>query len=1193
MAWDSSYTAQLNNGFQGVAMNNMAYAQQIGMGGLSGIPGVASGQMMGGVMNRMQGIGAPLLSAGLGLAGLDPMSLGLKAAGAAWGAGGGVMGAGLAGMGVAGGVAGAGMVGAWAGNQMFEGAQHQQQLNTALRGSFNFRNPLTGSQGFAGGQMAQIGGMMRHMTHDAGPGGESVGMGELTSLASNMGRMGMGSQVRDVQEFGRKFRDMVQTLKTVATEMGTSLQEAQQFVSSMRGSGIFRTADQLKYTGQAKGMAFAGGLALSEVTAMGNIGAQISRSVGGLGRQGAYGGMKTIGQIGAAQQMGILSEEDIYNATGQTGAEGRQALAASSMQQSARFLSGGKGRRMLASLAGEDGSLNEGAVQQLLSGGMSTGETMKNAGQNLSKIGRANFLRNEGRLKGAAMERLGGFLPALQLREWMQNRGMDVNEMDDRSMLFAQRQLGMGRDEMDIAVRMAQKLPEISKQMRQSGQDQKYMDDLGQQRRGQGVEGIKNRFNQAREKVQGTLQKVGQDFFNEGSEMIESFMNKLAGNYEVRFSKDAEAAYRGASLGSGAARSQLDLYTKGPKLSKLGTSGSVGGASSRFFEGSMSTDVFSPEYLMKGQSSAGKMMDAGYNVFGARGKGDAALRDRMEEIGSIARAANEAPAGSYIALGTANAKWLQDAYSSGSIAGGGEARMKSFGAAVEKHGTAEMKKAWEKADPAERARMMVGAREGTFKGSAKDEAALFQLPKIPSLYDTGASAADREKAIMESLGIDRNTKPKGGSGNKTVDSVLEFLQGEDIGHFVSSKEDMAGRRAEAAFLDSDAATRAFGGLRSSDSKTKQAMQKEVASTMTKLREKGTKISTDEQGQLDALNRLKAVSDYEDALRDGKGSVSAEALERISKQSGLTPEEIKKSYQTVGASEQSKASARASELYNRIGTEARGERDRLQTAGVATFSGGTIHINKDYAKALGGDKKGAMNDFLMSSMRSVEAKSRMVGVTDPEELDRLRTIAMAEETHANESLQGMSVAEKRKAAKAAGEQGDFGTSATLQESASRQDRFGKAVSRKGVGGAAADALGINLSKDEQASLKKFAGDPDKTARFLAHKMGEGVERDPAAVEDIKRAVSEGKRGGKGVAVGADILSGLGGLESVKKAREEKEQKKNEMQADPGSKLVEAAIKASTAAITSAIGNIKVGGDTEGGDSGKDHPKVPTR
>jgi hypothetical protein len=47
MAWDSAYTAQLASSYQGMAMNSMAYSQQIGMGGA---PGMLSQQMMGGAM---------------------------------------------------------------------------------------------------------------------------------------------------------------------------------------------------------------------------------------------------------------------------------------------------------------------------------------------------------------------------------------------------------------------------------------------------------------------------------------------------------------------------------------------------------------------------------------------------------------------------------------------------------------------------------------------------------------------------------------------------------------------------------------------------------------------------------------------------------------------------------------------------------------------------------------------------------------------------------------------------------------------------------------------------------------------------------------------------------------------------------------------------------------------------------------
>src|SRR5690606_5011736 len=105
------------------------------------------------------------------------------------------------------------------------------------------------------------------------------------------------------------------------------------------------------------------------------------------GRAGAMGGMQAISQVGIAQRAGVMSEEDIYNVTGLTGAEGRQAMATRMMQTSANFLRGGLGRRFLASMAGKDGTLDEESVDAYMHGGaVGTGGTMNMAHKNLSKV---------------------------------------------------------------------------------------------------------------------------------------------------------------------------------------------------------------------------------------------------------------------------------------------------------------------------------------------------------------------------------------------------------------------------------------------------------------------------------------------------------------------------------------------------------------------------------------------------------------------------------------------------------------------------------------------------------------------------------------------------------------------------------------------------------------------------------------
>lgn len=549
MPLSSAEISAMSGGYTSMYAGQQSFASMIGQGFGPNQNAVLGESVMGRIANRTEAVGAPFMRGAMGMLGLDPMTLGLRGALGAWQGGAGILGAGVAGLGTAAAAGGVAAGVGYVGNQVYSGMAQQQALNQTLRQNFAFQRP-GGGQGFDSSQMSQIGATMREMTHQFGPGGEVTGFRELTQMAGKMGQMGMLQGVRDVQEFGRRFKDMIGHLKTIAKDLGTSLEGAIEFANAAKGSGIFGTQGVKRFAAEARGTAAAGGLALSEVTSAASIGSQIARSVGGLGRQGANAGMRTIGQIGTAQQMGILSEEDIYNVTGQTGAEGRQAFMASQMEKTANFLRGGKGRRLLASIAGKDGSLNEDAVMQLMSGGMGIQETMQRDQENLSKIGRANFIRNEGRLRGAAMERFGAFLPGMQLQQWAQSKGIDINEMSDRNMLFAQRQLGMGRDEMDAAIKMVNNMPRIMQEMKTRGQDERYMSQVTEQQNLRGIEGVKRRLEQAREKIQGRMQEVGQHIMSAGSEMVEGFFNKLTDRYETLASKKVDDAAR-ELLGTG------------------------------------------------------------------------------------------------------------------------------------------------------------------------------------------------------------------------------------------------------------------------------------------------------------------------------------------------------------------------------------------------------------------------------------------------------------------------------------------------------------------------------------------------------------------------------------------------------------------------------------------------------------------
>lgn len=662
-------------------------------------------------MSRGGAIGRPMLSGAMGMLGLDPMSLGLRAGMGAWSSGAGVLGAGMAGMGVAAGVGIIGAGAAYAGNQMYSGAQQQLMLNQSLRG-FNFQNHQ-GGMGFTSNQGFQIGNQLRSMSHEFGPSGEVATFGELSRLATNMGRMGFANNVRSVSEFKDKFKEMVDTLKKVATDMGSSLEEAQKFVQSMRGSGIFRTADQLKMSAGTRLAATAGGLAMSEVTGMANIGSQISRSVGGLGRSGAFGGMKTIEQIGLAQRVGAISDEDIYNATGLYGAEGRQAMATAQMQQSARFLSTGRGRRFLASVSGKDGNLDEASAMEYLMGGdVTTGRTMEMAHRNLAGVGRANFIRNEGRLRGAALEKFGGLAQSMVYQQWLSSRGYDPSTMDDKSMLAFQRFSGMGRDEADLAIKQINALPQMMREMQKSESMMGYADELNKHRKTHGIEGLKRKFEQTQEHINGALQKAGSDILRAGSETIAKWFNKTMDTYERSAVEDLHETLQAIKLGGpGGARLSQDLF--GTKASLAGAAAGAGFGGDRFKE-------FDRVQALK---------------FGAMG----GARDQAT-----------------VDFARANANTIRQATLAG-IGGSGSGAMDAFGrslqgAAKDDPRLAGMAERYAKASPAEKAAMMQTMQETV--GTSKDAQLLSKLDKegaaaMSALGGRGkyATQADEEAAL--------------------------------------------------------------------------------------------------------------------------------------------------------------------------------------------------------------------------------------------------------------------------------------------------------------------------------------------------------------------------------------------------------------------------------------------------------------
>lgn len=1129
MVMSSAQIAGMNAAFTQQHMMSAQYSQSIGAPGMGYDPYRSSEGMAARAMNASSAIGAPLAMGGLALMGMDPLSMGLRSGMAAMGAGAGIGGGLAAGvMGAAPMMAGLAGVG-YVGNQMFSGAQQIQQFNNNMRGSYAFANPMSQSgRGFGQSDLREIGSMVRGMAGEGGLGGLGPDFNELGRLAANMGRMGLADGVRNAKEFTEKFREMMRTVKTIAEDMGTTLEEAQKTMAAMKGSGIF--SGQAGVTGAIRGASVAGGLATTEVTGMMNIGSQISRMYGGTGRQGALGGIQSIAQVGVAQQLGVLSEEDIYNSTGLHGAEGRRALAQQQLMQSGQFLRSGKGRWLLASLAGKDGNLDQDSVADFLSGGMGVNDTRQAAYRNLRGVGRANFIRNEGRLRGSVLEQFGGMAPAMAMMGWAQERGIDINSMGDREMLFMQRQLGMGRDEADALIKMARRLPEIMQARRDSGQDDVLMREQGERNKHTGIEGVKRRLEAARNIVNNEMQKVGQDVLNLATERINEWGNRLAGTVERRSIEGVREAHRAAMMG-GAGGASIAAGLIG---------GSVGGGIA--------------------------------GLAGPRENiGQARYRDHVDNMRFAARMGSGSLGGAASRLVSDNEETLRRAYADGLMELGGEDRIagykRHFGAdtAIGKH--------IRSLDAFGQARFVQGV-EGQLGFDSGRLSETFQDPGLADLIGGSplSEGQRREKVGRSMLGLQRGGLAKAlDVGSSVLTSGFAGLVAEGaaglaggawgalfgggfkegalnasgaMAGLIKSGRSFLGDTAESLSGRSAMARGAAGALEDPTlrraifdawtSGNDRGLLDQVTALRGQAAERGglSKLTGEEMGKLQALElsrmgvdlRQKIAAKGGDAskLSDADWAPILERARRLERERGGDPSQVTKETVAAGVTGvETAVSQQQLEIIrqnaNQVKRTAQQEAKALQLSGVASFDGEALTITREGIEKMRAEGGEAAAQAMQMALEVQNTGLQVGRASSPEEQHRAMQTLYAQGASLYDQVGSLDVKGLRALAKS-------GMGTEVGGMASGMLMRGRAIQstarRRGAAGAVAAQLGIDLNEEELSAIKGMSS--DKAAQALAAKLG--VSGDDNFLSGLQEAISAIKeKGEQGAIKGGSLLT----------------------------------------------------------------------
>jgi hypothetical protein len=970
--------------------------------------------------------------------------------------------------------------------QMSYGAQQQQMLDVNLRDSYRHPNAF-GGRGFSGSETSQIGSSLRQMSHMRGPSGETTSFEELGQLAANMGRMGMAEGVRSAKDFNEKFKTMLSTVKTIATELGTSLEEAQKVMASMKGSGIFRNQGQ--FASMIRQGALAGNMSQGEMSAAGQMGAQISRSIGGFGKAGAIAGVRTLTNVGSALQAGVLSEEDIYNTTGLTGAEGRQAMAQNMMSGDARFFSGQLGRRALAAMAGKDGKLDQNAVAAFMSGDVGTGETMDRAhGMRGRGVTQANFIRNEGRLRGEALAEFQGLGRAKAAQGWLRNNGsgknFELEEMDDRSMLLFQRKFNVGRDEADNLIKMARNMDNIMGQRQRSAENDRYLKRAEQQDRAGRPEEIVKQLEMARNKINDGLREVGVSFQRSMSTSIGEFIASMSNDYVQRRRAAMSDIVNGMVHGGTGARMQqareLGLVSTGAGTTVLGGDLKSGGLRQELFGNGKLTDNQFDRFL---GSNAQKFREAGYDITKAKS---------MEDVYAIQRQSYKDGKGIEFngpGRGSLYATLEKENEEIGRLLLGNRSRYGEEGAG---HITETVGQIG--GDAA--LRFGRGSMVGRGITSATEWLSGHTRGIDETINKYTADTADAAKA-REGLA----EKITMGFGNTSVGRWASRFTKE-----LAGEASTAEAQGTAEYLKSDEGRALGGSIVGRNARSISKTVKNIEDQRRKLLEV-TKRSKEEESRLHGLNALAATGKLTQAARDAGGldKVPTETLNEIARSTGFggNVDAMLKSAQTAEATIQEERARDQSQAWEGAAQTAREDiesRKESESEVDKSIASGDLKISDD--------AKEYIKTMRLMRQKQAQLTGETTGVGLKHNLNVMTQITGLQMENETKRGSGKSIQERRKIARdlIAGGESYEGTRWLSELKTEEKLEHGLAREKRGASGSYAEAVAGVLGADfTKGDFKKMTG--AVATQELMKRLGLGAGSTVAGREDIERQLSK--------------------------------------------------------------------------------------
>jgi hypothetical protein len=452
---------------------------------------------------------------------------------------------------------------------MYSGARFQQDANRVIGRALRFQTGSSSRTGFGAShrQMQGITRMIDSMTDRDTLRTRS----ELMRVMDKLGRRDFFQDTTSVNQFRKKFKDMVKTLKHMAQTFGTTLEEAIPLLDTMRRSGIYGTQAQKATALRIRTAGLDPGQAMGLMT---NV-AQMGRASGGHGGAAAAGALSMMRQLSFMQNnMGKKIGTRVSNLmTEITGGKTGQAAAADTAQRMSaltlRFLRSPLGRMALAGMANQKMTgMDAGVMEQLKSGELTLGNLRRMGFANTASMGaKARFINREGDLRTAFLKQGGATAMAGLVQSAMRSHIIRGTSNRDIQEIIMKRFTGGNRRMAQLLFTMMKNLPQMRRDMfrgdlRQT--DLRYRAAMGRDHYSFTAMGRRFRHGMHSVFVR-PFQNIGADMYQGLKRWGMNMMDNFSGTTTVNLSRGGADATISALSGdrSDAAQSNIQRYLGG------------------------------------------------------------------------------------------------------------------------------------------------------------------------------------------------------------------------------------------------------------------------------------------------------------------------------------------------------------------------------------------------------------------------------------------------------------------------------------------------------------------------------------------------------------------------------------------------------------------------------------------------------